>query len=215
MNFFSGYLIPKFKTITPVQASRPVRDKYKVTSVHDYIAEAINLFFKTVLSKQLFMANGAVTSAGGVTVPLITLCGKPTKFDIGMSRELVYKSFSTKEVEKRGFPALFENIGKCITTNINTFTGAPVINGIGSTVIDTSHYIIHAQNLLKSFSLLSPEKDNIKHEPNEKITEEIWDLFETHLLAAITATPPSTVIPFTGAAPGGIFNGVMNVKLIA
>lgn len=193
-------LEPKFKLIKP-------DDEFG--KFHEAIADALNTFFSVNLAKQIFTADGIVTS-GTTTVPFKAICVKLTNTYIGITQGLVMSGLSVKD---EGFPMLFKLIGNQLAMSCGIWDGSPVINGICTVMFSTEHFYEVGVDLVDNLKNLKPFiYDGEKYIPDDTIQKQMWDLIELKLIEAVNRI--SVEVPeLTGATAGGVFTGIATIKL--
>jgi hypothetical protein len=178
---------------------------------HNILAKSLEEWFNKKLSSQLMSANGTITSPAGTVTPFVATGLKPDII------KLRFNQYKIKNCGRKNgnefFQKLFEYIGSELAKQLKRWSTNPVssktpnpinIFGIAETPMVTTHFKYYGMKCRIEMSSKEPDCENI--------TKDLWDTFEKYLKSAINKIPVM-LINVSGSTPGGVFNGVAQIKM--
>lgn len=176
-----------------------------ITAMTDGLNEWLLMYF-TKVNCNIY---GTVTYPSGVTATVGTpatplkIC-KPIFATFMLTVPEVLAAVSVPE---GGLVNLFNYIGLKISGQILTWTAAPIIPGIATCSMITSHFAVIAADMMLELQQINPDPA-----VNENPTKEIWNIIERRLDSAIKMCP-TIPTPYIGAFGPGVFNGIAELNL--
>lgn len=200
ISLYDDCLKPKFSALDST-----TNQLASITAMTDALNEWLMIYF----SKVYCNIYGTVTYPSGATAVLGTPA-TPLKicrpiFESFML--LVPEVIAAVSVPAGGLVNLFNYIGIKITGQIVTWTAAPIIPGIATGAMVTSHFSIIAEDMMLELQQINPDP-----EVTPDATKEVWNIIEKRLDSAIKMCV-TTPVPYVGAFGPGVFNGIAEINL--